>query len=259
MLKDDSGDLTHVKLDPSLVNSQNAIIVLDEYNDTCWVWIGRDVKMPTRMHALRMSKSVQKSGYSLGVTTIGMATSKMVEMMEKDNSDPDVATNIATFMQIMNQKWKFDDGVLAYNADQAKQYEAAPPEIRDTGAHTPEKKAPAPAPSHAPARPVQPPPKAPVTQHREYTEVPTVGSMSISKAEKKSAFLLWSTVKNSDLVYVERFERDGRIGMKIEAPGMMVLEVLIGDSDITFNPEDFGSEEGAKTIKTEYETWLGRL
>ncbi|MHA1814303.1 MAG: hypothetical protein ACTSYX_12815, partial [Candidatus Thorarchaeota archaeon] len=74
MLRDDSGELTEVKLDRALVTSDNALIVLDEYNDTCWVWIGKNVNMPTRMHTLRMARSIQKSGHKVGVTTIGMAT-----------------------------------------------------------------------------------------------------------------------------------------------------------------------------------------
>ena len=84
MLRDDSGELTEVKLDPALVTSDNALIVLDEYNDTCWVWIGKNVNMPTRMHTLRMARSIQKSGHKVGVTTIGMATSRLVEMMEHE-------------------------------------------------------------------------------------------------------------------------------------------------------------------------------
>ncbi|RLI54063.1 MAG: hypothetical protein DRO87_10690, partial [Candidatus Thorarchaeota archaeon] len=79
MLKDDSGELEAVPLDPGLINSDNALIVLDEYNDTCWVWVGRKVNMPTRMHAIRMARSLQKSGHQVGVTTIGLATSKFVE------------------------------------------------------------------------------------------------------------------------------------------------------------------------------------
>ena len=87
MLKDDSGEVNAVKLDSNLVNSDNAIIVLDEYNDTCWVWVGRNVSMPTRMHALRIARGLQKSGFQVGTTTIGMASKRFVEMMEKDDSD----------------------------------------------------------------------------------------------------------------------------------------------------------------------------
>ena len=109
MLKDDSGELSHIKLDPGLVNSENAIIVLDEINDTCWVWIGRNVNMPTRMHALRMGKSVQKSGYKIGVTTIGMASARLVEMLKKDDSDHEVASNIAEFKATISGRWSFED------------------------------------------------------------------------------------------------------------------------------------------------------
>ena len=66
MLKDESGEVSAIQLDASLVNSDNALIVLDEFNDTCWVWIGRSVNM-TRMHALRIARGVQKSGHKVVV------------------------------------------------------------------------------------------------------------------------------------------------------------------------------------------------
>ena len=78
-------------------------------------------------------------------------------------------------------------------------------------------------------------------------------------AEKKAAFLLYSAVKNSDLIYTEKIERDGQMGMKIEAPGTMVIEVLMSGDSISVTPSEFGDTEGAKKIKSEFETWLGKL
>ncbi len=117
MLKDDSGEVNAIQLDVSLVDSDNALIVMDEINDTCWVWIGRNVSMPTRMHALRIARGLQKSGYKVGVTTIGLASARFVEMMEKDDTDPDVASAIAEFKSTIKGTWSFDDTVLAYKGD----------------------------------------------------------------------------------------------------------------------------------------------
>ncbi|MHA2353505.1 MAG: hypothetical protein ACXABX_10340 [Candidatus Thorarchaeota archaeon] len=117
MLRDDSGEISTVKLDAALVNSDNALIVLDEYNDTCWAWVGRNVNMPTRMHALRIARGLQKSGHKVGITTIGMASSRFVEMMEKDDSDQDVANSIAEFRGVLEGRWAFDDGVLAFKGE----------------------------------------------------------------------------------------------------------------------------------------------
>ena len=66
-------------------------------------------------------------------------------------------------------------------------------------------------------------------------------------------------MKNSDLIYTERIERDGQTGMKIEAPGTMVIEVLMSGDNISVTPSEFGDSEGAKKIKSEFEAWLGRL
>ncbi len=248
MLKDDSGELSHIKLDPSHINSDEAIIVLDEYNDTCWVWIGRNVNMPTRMHALRLSKSVQKAGYTLNVTTIGMSTTHIIEMMEKDDSDPEVASNIVRFRDTMNKKWNFDDGVLAYDPSEAAAYAAKPPEIVDS----------------RPTAPSAPEPEKPVelvaeTVHEPEPKTITTMTETSMTAEKKAAFLLYSAISHSDLVYTERFEQDGTKGLKIEAPGVLVIQALMKGNDLEIDPPEFGDGEQAAEIKKSYETWLKRL
>ena len=247
MLQDDDGELNHIRLDAGLVNSDNAIIVLDEYNDTCWVWIGRNVNMPTRMRSLRMSKSVQKSGYSVGATTIGRSVSNLVELMEKDEGDAEVATNIANFRQFTARKWSFDDGVLAYDPKEAAAYAAKPVEIVDSAHSVPSES--------EPARPIE---VIAETVHDEPATVATLPTPSMT-AEKKAAFLLYSTVKHADLVYTERFERDGNKGIKIEAPGVFVLEAIMKGSDLNIEPANFGDNTIASEIKSSYETWLKRI
>ncbi|MFW9834586.1 MAG: hypothetical protein ACFFEK_11360 [Candidatus Thorarchaeota archaeon] len=285
MLKDDSGEITAIKLDPAMVNSDNAIIVLDEYNDTCWAWVGRNVSMPTRMHTLRIARGLQKSGHQVGITTIGMAASRFVEMMEKDEGDQDVANNIAEFRAALEGRWSFDDGVLAYKGETkpAEPIAGAPttkklPEVEPepiagapkpkpqydepiAGAPKPKPQydepiagAPKPKPKTAPevvaetveeksTRPPPPPPPAP----------------SASLAEKKMAYLMLSVTRNSELVYTERFERGGKSGLKIESPGIMVIEALLDGNDLTITPGDFGGSDIGKKIKSEYEGLASKL
>ena len=246
MLRDDAGELEHVKLDPALINTDNAIIVLDEYNDTCWVWIGRGVNMPTRMHALRMSKSVQRSGYSHGSTTIGRSLTHLTEMMEKDDGDPEVASNIIRFRDAMSKKWSFDDGVLAFEPSEAAAYAVKPPEIVDT------------RPTISTASESDKPVEIVAETVTKSKPIPTVTEPSMT-AEKKAAFLLYSVVRNSDLVYTERFERDGNKGLKIEAPGILVIEALMKGNDLEIRPPEFGDGEQAAEIKKAFETWLKRI
>jgi hypothetical protein len=246
MLSDDSGELSPVQLDVGLVNADHALIVLDEYNDTCWVWIGRNVSMPTRMHALRMARGIHKSGYKIGVTTIGLASEKLVEMMEKDNSDSDVASAIASFRSIIDYKWSFDDKVLAYKKDvalgssepiagaPAKQREPEPePTLR---AHTVRE---------APVQQKYTPPKA-------ITAPPSTPEPIVTVADKKAGYLMMAIIKNSDIVYTEKIERSGTSGMKVEVPGVMVIEVLLKGHEISITPGDFGGSEAAMKIKSDF-------
>ena len=292
MLKDDSGEVNAVKLDPGLVNSDNAVIVLDEYNDACWAWVGRNVNMPTRMHALRIARGLQKSGYQVGITTIGMAASRFVEMMEKDDSDQDVANNIAEFRGALEGRWAFDDGVLAFKGE-AKVAEpiAGAPKGKTIPDPEPIARAPKPTPKYdepiagapkpkpkydepiagAPKpKPVYdepiagaPEPKPQLMLTAETVEEETVAKIvaapSASLAEKKMAYLMLSVTRNSELVYTERFERSGKSGLKIESPGIMVIEALLDGHDLTITPGDFGGSDIGRKIKTEYEGLASRL
>ncbi|MFX1368960.1 MAG: hypothetical protein ACFFAY_10205 [Promethearchaeota archaeon] len=241
MLLDDSGEVKPVKLNPDQVNSDNAVIVLDEYSDTCWVFVGRNVNMPTRMHALRIGKSVQKAGYKIGITTIGMASSNIVEMLEKDDSDPEVATAIGRFKEAIGRRWTFEDQFLALDSSLAKKTTDEPiagappprPPVDDTPTVT----------ATTVAEKPTPPPKPPATS-------------SLSDVEKSMASLLYAAVKNSDLVYTERFERDGKMGLKIESPGVMVIEAIQDGNRLKIDPPEFGDSEGAARIKADYESWF---
>ncbi|MHA1770160.1 MAG: hypothetical protein ACTSYL_11315 [Candidatus Thorarchaeota archaeon] len=255
MLQDDAGVLSEVRLDSSLVNSDTAVILLDEYNDTCWVWVGKNVSMPTRMHSLRMARAVQKSGHQVGVTTIGRSTSKFVEMMEKDAEDPEVAANINAFKEILSKSWKFEDEVLAYDEALAAQYEAAPVKIRDTAVARGTSSPPAKTESAPVKRPPPPPPPRPTPAAKSRT----VPEPSAGLAEQKIAYLLYSVVKNSDLVYTERFTRGGKMGIKIESPGTMVIEALLDGDNLHINPPEFGDSADAQKIKADYESLITRL
>ncbi|MFW9796804.1 MAG: hypothetical protein ACFFE2_07185 [Candidatus Thorarchaeota archaeon] len=265
MLRDDSGEITTVKLDPTLVNSDNALIVLDEYNDTCWAWVGRNVPMPTRMHALRIARGLQKSGYQVGITTIGLAASRFVEMMEKDDSDQEVANNIAEFRGAIDGRWAFDDGVLAFRgeAKKAEPIAGAPtkkilPEVEPEPAVKLQKPEAEPEPI-AGAPKLKPKPEPEPTLVAETIAESPPPAPSASLAEKKMAYLMLSVTRNSDLVYTERFERGGKSGLKIESPGIMVIEAVLDGNDLTITPGDFGGSDIGKKIKSEYEGMASKL
>ncbi|MHA2432381.1 MAG: hypothetical protein ACXADO_04045 [Candidatus Thorarchaeota archaeon] len=252
MLEDESGEITPVVLDTGLVSADKAIILLDEISDTTWVFIGRAVDMPTRMHALRLAKSLQKSGYKVGNTNIGMASVNLVEMLEKDDSDPEVAAAIARFKEMLTRRWRFEDRFLAYDA-KSEPPEAKAAELEPAASVEPELFAPA-----APAKPETPTLVA-TTVEPEPPALEPVKVTSESVVDQKTAFLIYSAVKNSNLVYTERFERDGKIGVKIEAPGVMVIEAIQDGDNLKIDPADFGDSDDAAKIKSEYESWVGTL
>ena len=264
MLKDESGEVSAIQLDASLVNSENALIMLDEFDDTCWVWIGRNVNMPTRMHALRIARGLQKSGYKVGVTTIGLASSRFVEMMEKDDTDPDIASAIAEFRSALEGEWSFDDAVLAHKGEVkvvepiagAPKKKLLPPEPEPKPIAVAPKPTPEPI-AGAPKKKLLPPEPAPTLIAE--TVVEPVAAVSASLAERKMAYLMLSVTRNSDLVYTERFEKGGKKGLKIESPGVMVIEALFDGDYLKISPKDFGGSETALKIKSEFDGLVKRL
>lgn len=247
MLKDESGEVSPIPLDVGHINSDNAIIVLDEYNDTCWVWIGRSVNMPTRMHAIRIARGIHKSGFKIGVTTIGLATSKFIEMMEKDDTDPDIASSISVFKSILDANWSFDDKVLAFKKESAAV--ASPDPI----AGAPTKK----------TKPVPEQTTKAETLHEEPVSAPVPSpapsSPLISMADKKAAYLLLAILNNSDIFYTERFEKGGNTGLKIEVPGVMVIEAIMKGNQLSISPTDFGGSHEALKIKTDFTAMLKKI
>ncbi|TFH08759.1 MAG: hypothetical protein E4H14_05830 [Candidatus Thorarchaeota archaeon] len=241
MLKDDSGEVSPIRLDVGQVNSDNALIVLDEYNDTCWVWIGRSVNMPTRMHAIRMARSIQRSGFKVGVATIGLASTKIVEMMEKDDTDPDIASAIVSFRSVLDDKWSFDDKVLAFKKDVGVMTSAKPMAGAPTTKTLPERELTSETVYEKPAREVARPAAPPPTPKK-----------IITLADRKIAYLMLAISNNSDIFYTEKFERAGDTGLKIEVPGVMVLEAIMRGTQLSISPSDFGGSEEALKIKSDF-------
>jgi hypothetical protein len=205
-----------------------------------------------------MSKSLQRSGYKVGITTIGMATSRIAEMNEKNDSDRKVTEDIAAFKTALQGKFSFEDKFLAFPGKTMESSEPIPgsPEAARMQAPPPEPKPvvelkPAAAEPESVPEPVAIPEPVPVAKPK--------AKLPGSLADRKTAFLLLSTMKNADLVYTERFERNGRAGIKIEAPGTMVIEVITDGEDITVSPADFGDTDEAARIKSEYEAWVERI
>ncbi len=253
MLSDDSGEVSPVRLDVGLVNSDNALIVLDEFNDTCWVWIGRHVSMPTRMHALRMARGIQKSGFKIGVTTIGLASEKLIEMMEKDDNDPEVASAIMSFRNILDYRWSFDDKVLAYKKDtsaaSAEPIAGAPIKRRE----------PEPEPTLVAETISDEPVEQKVAPPKTKPAPPSTLEPDVTLADKKAGYLMMATIKNSEIVYTEKIEKSGTPGMKIEVPGVMVIEVLLKGHEISITPSDFGGSDAALKIKSDFTKMLKTL
>ena len=123
---------------------------------------------------------------------------------------------------------------------------APAPEVRAETTRPPK-----PEPIEIEARTVEPEPEPVPTP----PSVPTGGSLS----EQKTAFLLYSVVKYADLVYTEKIQREGKSGIKIEAPAIVLLEALSDSGDVVIDPPNFGDSDIAQKIKNEYDSWVSKM
>ncbi|GAH16491.1 unnamed protein product, partial [marine sediment metagenome] len=194
-------------------------------------------------------RSIQKSGFKIGVTTIGLAASKLIEMMEKDDTDPDIASSIATFKSILDVNWSFDDKVLAFKKESGAVATTEPIAGAPTKKTIPE---PEPEPTiHAeiiPEEPVSapaPPPSPP--------------KALITMADQKAAYLLLAISNNSDIFYTEKFEKGGNTGLKIEVPGVMVIEAIMKGNQLSISPGDFGGSHEALKIKADFTSMVKKI
>jgi hypothetical protein len=151
----------------------------------------------------------------------------------------------------LDGNWSFDDKVLAYRREhEAKAIAGAP----IAGA-------PAPRSTERPERPSEPTlvaetvPDRPRTPPKPEVVEPTT---MMTDGDRKAAHLLLATVKNSDLAYIERVEREGTMGFKIEVPGVMVIEAKPKGNYLEISP-GFGDSEAAKKIKADYEAMIKRM
>jgi hypothetical protein len=199
-----------------------------------------------------MARGIQKSGFKIGVTTIGLASSKLVEMMEKDDTDPDIASAIVSFKGVLDDKWSFDDKVLAFKGDAGSGTSMEPiagaptkSAIKDV---EPELEIKAETVHEVPVKEVVPPPTPPTTPKKQVT-----------LADKKVAYLMLAVSNNADIFYTEKFERGAETGLKIEVPGVMVLEALVKGNQLSISPGDFGGSEDALRIKADFTEMVKNL
>ena len=185
-----------------------------------------------------------------------MASSRIAEMNEKNDSDRNVAEDIAAFKAALQGKFGFEDKYLAY-PEKAKESTELIPGSPEAARAQPQRPEPKPVVELKPAT-AEPEPR-PEPVHEPVQIAKPADTLPGSLADRKTAFLLLATMKNADLVYTERFERDGKAGIKIEAPGTMVIEVIMDGDDITVIPANFGDTDEAARIKSEYESWVKEI
>ncbi|MHA1917369.1 MAG: hypothetical protein ACTSUV_03535 [Candidatus Ranarchaeia archaeon] len=102
ILKTEAGSKELIKIDPSVVNSKNTLIVLDEQNRYVWLWAGSNVTMIGKRTARRLANGLKSSGYQYGNTNVNPQATKLIEIYENDMEEED-KSNRTELMKIISR------------------------------------------------------------------------------------------------------------------------------------------------------------
>lgn len=123
MLKYESGETVPIPAKPDELNSENIIIVIDEFSKVIWLWLGSSTRKIFKMGAMRKARSFLGIGAQYKDTTVGFGCQTLKIIDETNLDDPVQKTNYDELKSLLS-KVKLVDGVLGIISEGK---EVAPP------------------------------------------------------------------------------------------------------------------------------------
>lgn len=278
MLHSDSGSTHPVKFDPNFITSDRCVIVLDEVNDTCWVWLGKDAGMVNRRTTLRLARSLKRLGYPMKGGNVCVGLKRLVEIDERMD-DEETHANMEAFNNALQQKYKLKDDLIAVidedtegakgkrsaiEFDQSAQvqvedYERIVKPSSIVKEQKEEEKPKEPEPYEEMVKPSE-------VVKREQEAIETVEEVKpVSKPiepqapttksiYEKLGALIDTVLSSAGLAYLEyqQVDRDNRI-IKVDCPELFSFSIMLEKDSFQIHPEDLGGGDTGRKIKEEFE------
>ncbi len=278
MLHSDSGNTIPVKFDPNFITSDRCVIVLDEVNDTCWVWLGRDAGMVNRRTTLRLARSLKRLGYPMKGGNVCVGLKKLVEIDERMDDD-ETHANIEAFKNALNQKYKLKDDLIAVIDETTEGAKGSKSAIEfDTSAQVQVEdyerivKPSSLIQEQKPEEKVEPEPyeqmvKPSEVLQREMTEEKVEPELETTTTpveahtipgektlHEKLGILLDTVLSAAGLAYLEyqQVDKNNKI-IKVDCPELFSFSILIENDKLQIHPDDLGGGETGRKIREEFE------
>ena len=273
MLHSDSGTTTPVKFDPNFITSDRCVIVLDEPNDTCWVWLGKDAGMVNRRTTLRLARSLKRLGYPMKGGNICVGLKKLVEIDERMD-DEETQNNLNEFKAALQQKYKIKDDLIAVidestggkgskssvqieRSEPVEEYEqiVKPSSLvqEQKQAETLVSSEPEPYERNIKPSEVIKREEEALAQEGPMETQPTVTTGKIEKTEmsvdEKLGIILKSVLSAAGLAYVEyqQVEKNSEI-IKVDCGETFSFSIIIEGDSVQVHPEDLGAGDTGRKI-----------
>ncbi|MHA1917370.1 MAG: hypothetical protein ACTSUV_03540 [Candidatus Ranarchaeia archaeon] len=112
MLNYDAGEVTEIKPDVDHFVSEKIIIVVDEYNDTVWVWQGALTPLVQRRACLNPANSMKRAGRHYKGETIGFNSNNLEVIYERNLTDPEYQKKLDVLKEAVKNSTP-KDGILS--------------------------------------------------------------------------------------------------------------------------------------------------
>ncbi|MHA1745714.1 MAG: hypothetical protein ACTSWW_06925 [Promethearchaeota archaeon] len=218
----EGGIVEPIDFDKANLVPDKSIIVMDETNQTVWLWHGSRRGLVPRRTALRQAQSIKGHGYQAGNAIVGRDLNKIVEIdSRKIGREPETTELFKSFEPVLDGVY---EGIGNFVFVLSENQEAAKPKAEPIPEPTPEPEpTPVPNPIQIEERPVLTPVPKPEseTPTTSLSEVLIMGAtiMAVSTEYKD----LWISQKPDDTIAIEHM--DGKIcTFKIEGGKVKYLE-----------------------------------
>nr|MDO8090609.1 hypothetical protein [Candidatus Sigynarchaeota archaeon] len=245
MLQIEHGEKVPLPFKYENLSGDRIVAIIDEYNDTLYLWFGKDCSIVRKRSALRTAQSIKKSGFAYGQLHIGHDLKELKIVDESTMDDPETQSNHKELTAIFNRKFTMKDQFLMEVGPKPQAAPAVQPAEQE--AYTP----PEPTPQPAPTEPVSAPEPAPVA---EAVPEPAVSPEPVGRAEPVSAIdpelagqvklgllAVILATKFSGFQVKSVLSSDGKPTYEFSSAGGVLCKVSLDGRDLVILPEsEFG-------------------
>ncbi|UYP48324.1 hypothetical protein NEF87_004609 [Candidatus Lokiarchaeum ossiferum] len=143
----EGGIVEAIEFSKESLTPDRSIIIMDEENQTVWLWHGKRRALVPRRMALRQAQSIKGHGYQAGNAIVGRDLSKIIEIDDRkvgrepattEDNDKLMALLNCQFTSIGNSVFtKLGEGEVAAPSKEVSPKTDAPPELKKVSAPAP--------------------------------------------------------------------------------------------------------------------------